>query len=159
MEPCHKQVIQHVCLVLLVCTNLKVAKERVNHAKLEHGVIQLVARHHPTASNVVKVLIHLLQGLPVYPPVTIVRRDRRVKYLVPQIVKHVNYVKEDKYRKLVLLNVQFVHATAPGPDTFPLMHSVHTVLLVAPRIVLFDPGGQELQVVINEARVAVEYVP
>ena len=52
--------------------------------------------------------------------------------------------------------VQFVHATAPDPDTFPLMQSVHTVLFVAPRIVLFDPGGQELQVVINEARVAAE---
>ena len=55
--------------------------------------------------------------------------------------------------------VQFVHATAPEPDTFPLMHSIHTVLFVAPRTVLFDPGGQELQVEINEARVAVEYVP
>ena len=55
--------------------------------------------------------------------------------------------------------VQFVHATAPDSDTFPLSQSVHTVLFVAPRIVLFDPGGQELQVEINEARVAVEYVP
>ena len=55
--------------------------------------------------------------------------------------------------------VQFVHATAPDPDTFPLVHSVHTVLFVAPRIVLFEPGGQALQVEINEARVAVEYVP
>ena len=54
---------------------------------------------------------------------------------------------------------QSVHATAPDPDTFPLMQSVHTVLFVAPMIVLSDPGGQELQVEINEARVAVEYVP
>ena len=106
MEPCHKQVIQHVCLVLLVCSNLKVAKERVNHAKLEHGVIQLVVRHRLTASNVVKVLIQLQQVLPVNPPVTTVRRDQRVKYLVLQPVKHVNYVKEDKSLKLVRLIVQ-----------------------------------------------------
>ena len=105
MEPCHKQVIQHVCLVLLVCTNLKVAKERVNHAKLEHGVIQFVVRHHPTASNVVKVLIHLLQGLPVYPPVTIVHRDQRVKYLVLRRVQYVYHVNWGKCLKPVPKNV------------------------------------------------------
>ena len=52
-----------------------------------------------------------------------------------------------------------VHAAAPALDNVPISHGEQDSLFVEPFIVLLDPGGQGTQVDIDDAPVAVEYVP
>tara|TARA_B100000795_G_C22533917_1_gene336209 strand:- start:38 stop:427 length:390 start_codon:yes stop_codon:yes gene_type:complete len=92
--------------VVLVFTNLKQAKERVNLAIQVHGVINQVAHHLPIARNVYPVPIQQLQVPPKKHRATNVHREQKVTSLVHLIVKPVQLAKKEKLPHRVQLSVQ-----------------------------------------------------
>ena len=52
-----------------------------------------------------------------------------------------------------------MHSIAPEFENLPLSHDVQVRLLVAPNILLLDPGGHLLQVKLDDAASAEEYLP
>ena len=113
---------------MLVFINQILAKERVNHAMLVHGVIQKAVRLRPIARSAKKEHIRQLLVHHQYQRATIAHQVKRVKCLVLIIVTFVFRAKSEQQLNLLVL-VSVPIAYVENLHLREVKHRVQNVLL------------------------------